>query len=54
MTGTHTGELFGIPPTGRKVRVAQITIERLREGRIVARWQQTDDLSMLRQLGAVG
>ena len=53
LTGTHLGDLFGIPPTGRSVRVAQMTIERFRDGRIVAHHRLTDDLSMLRQLGVL-
>jgi len=53
MTGTHEGDLFGLPPTGRRVRVAQHTIERFRDGRIVAHHRLTDDLSMLRQLGVL-
>jgi steroid delta-isomerase-like uncharacterized protein len=53
LTGTHLGELFGLPATGRAVRVAQITIERFREGRIVAHHRLTDDLGMLRQLGVL-
>jgi steroid delta-isomerase-like uncharacterized protein len=51
LTGTHRGDLFGMPATGRAVRVAQMTIERFRDGRIVAHHRLTDDLSMLRQLG---
>jgi steroid delta-isomerase-like uncharacterized protein len=53
MTGTHEGDLFGLPPTGRAVRVAQHTIERIRDGRIVAHHRLTDDLAMLRQLGVL-
>jgi predicted ester cyclase len=53
MTGTHEGELFGIAPTHRAVRVMQIQIERLRKGRIVDHWRVTDDLTLMRQLGVV-
>ena len=51
MYGTHKGDLFGIPPTGRKVVVKQLQIERIRDGRIVEHWRQSDDLGMMRQLG---
>jgi steroid delta-isomerase-like uncharacterized protein len=51
MTGTHTGELFGIAPTYRKVRVMQIQIERVRDGRITEHWRVTDELALMRQLG---
>jgi len=53
LTGTHTGELFGMPATGRSIKVSQMTFERFREGRIVAHHRLTDDLSMLRQLGVL-
>lgn len=53
LTGTHTGDLFGISPTGRAVRVSQMTFERFRDGRIVAHHRLTDDLSLLRQLGVL-
>lgn len=51
VTGTHRGELFGAPPTGRSFRVPQLTVERFRGGRIVAHHRVTDELGMLRQLG---
>ena len=54
MTGTHLGDLFGVPATGKALRVAQMTFERFREGRIVAHHRLTDDLAMLRQLGQLG
>jgi steroid delta-isomerase-like uncharacterized protein len=54
MRGTHLGELFGIPPTGRKVEVNQINIERIENGRIVEHWRVTDELALQRQLGLIG
>jgi steroid delta-isomerase-like uncharacterized protein len=53
MTGTHTGNFFGLAPSGKAVRVSQMTIEHFRDGQIVSHHRQTDDLSMLRQLGAL-
>jgi steroid delta-isomerase-like uncharacterized protein len=53
MTGTHLGALFGLPPTGRRVRVSQVNIERFHDGRIVEHWRVTDELALMRQLGAV-
>ncbi|WP_394829636.1 ester cyclase [Pendulispora albinea] len=52
MTGTNTGELFGAPPTGRRVRVNQINIEEIRDGRIADHWRVTDELSIQKQLQA--
>jgi predicted ester cyclase len=53
MEGTHTGPLFGIAPTGRRVRVEQMNIERFRGERIVEHWRVTDELSLMKQLGVV-
>jgi steroid delta-isomerase-like uncharacterized protein len=51
LTGTHLGPFFGVAATGRPVRVAQFTIERIRDGQIVAHHRLTDDLALQRQLG---
>ncbi len=53
MTGTHRGDLFGLPPTGKRISVDQINIERIRGGRIAEHWRVTDELSLMKQLGAV-
>lgn len=52
-SGTHRGELMGIPPTGKRVRVALIDINHIENGRLVERWGETDMLGMMRQLGAI-
>jgi steroid delta-isomerase-like uncharacterized protein len=53
MTGTHTGDFFGIPPTGKKVEVSQMQIERIENGKMIEHWRVTDDLSMMKQLGKI-
>ena len=52
-TGTHTGELMGIPPTGKKVTVTGIDINRFSGGKDVEHWGQFDQLGMMQQLGVV-
>jgi steroid delta-isomerase-like uncharacterized protein len=52
-TGKHTGEVNGIPPTGRSIRVDAITIHRLADGKIAETWEVWDTLGFLQQLGAV-
>ncbi|REE74493.1 steroid delta-isomerase-like uncharacterized protein [Rhodococcus wratislaviensis] len=52
-TGTHVGEMNGIPPTGNKIRVDAISIHRLADGKIAETWQVWDTLGFLQQLGAV-
>lgn len=53
MTGTQSDTLFGIPPTGKRIEVNQINIEKIESGRIVEHWRVTDELSMMQQLGVV-
>ena len=50
-TGTHQGELMGMPPTGKKVHITGITIHRISGGKIVETWNNYDSLSMVQQLG---
>ena len=49
-TGTHTGELMGIEPTGRSVSVTGIDIVRVQGGRIVEHRGLTDIVGLMRQL----
>ncbi len=51
MHGTHKGDLFGMAATGKIVKVNQMQIERIINGKIVEHWRQSDDLGMLQQLG---
>lgn len=53
MTGTHEGEFYGIPPTGKKVSQAGTTFYRLEKGRITEIWFLADMLGLMQQLGAV-
>lgn len=53
VTGTHRGEFAGLAPTGRSFTIRQITLERFRDGRIVSHRRVTEELSLLRQLGAI-
>jgi steroid delta-isomerase-like uncharacterized protein len=51
--GTHEGELFGIPATGKQATVTGVTIDRIIDGRIVESWTNWDTLGLLQQLGAI-
>jgi steroid delta-isomerase-like uncharacterized protein len=53
LSGTHLGDFFGIAPTGKRFEVTQTNIERFRDGKIVEHWRNTDELSLMRQLGLV-
>lgn len=50
-SGTHTGSLMGMPATGRAFRSDSVVIDRVVEGRIVERWEVSDILGLMQQLG---
>ena len=51
--GRHTGELMGVPPTGKEIVVEGLNLTRLRDGKIVEEWSNWDTLGMLQQVGAI-
>jgi predicted ester cyclase len=51
--GTHSGELMGVPPTGKQVTVTGIDIYRVAGGKLVERWGEFDQMGMMQQLGVV-
>jgi steroid delta-isomerase-like uncharacterized protein len=52
-SGTHQGELMGMPATGKQATVTGITIDRIVDGRIAESWTNWDTLGLMQQLGAV-
>lgn len=52
-TGTHTGELWGIAPTGKAVNVEGIAVNRILRGQIVETWVIWDALGLMMQLEVV-
>ncbi len=53
LEGTHEGELFGIPPTGKRLSIKSIAVERVSDGKIREHWRVTDELGMMQQLGVI-
>ena len=53
LTGTHTGELAGVPATGNAVQQTGITILRFQDGKVIERWSAADFAPVLRQIGAI-
>jgi steroid delta-isomerase-like uncharacterized protein len=54
MHGVHSGGDFqGLPPTGKQIAVEGITINRVRDGKIVEHRVKADFLGMMQQLGLV-
>jgi len=53
MRGTHRGDFFGIPATGRAVTLPGVHVMRVADGKIAEHWGSNDDLGLLRQIGAL-
>lgn len=54
LTGTHRGDLHGLPPTGKRVEYRAMGILRFANGRAIERWGVGDSLTMMGQLGLLG
>lgn len=49
----HTGDLMGIPPTGKEVAYQYVQFFRFGDGKVVEQWSVRDDMTLMRQLGVV-
>ncbi len=52
-TGTHKGDLMGIPPTGKTVHITGMDILRFENGKIKERWAEINAFSLMQQLGVI-
>jgi predicted ester cyclase len=53
ITGTHTGDLMGMPPTGKHISVEAVDIGRIADGQARERWGGLNMYSLLTQLGVI-
>lgn len=53
ITGTHRGAFQGVESTGRSIEVRGMQIGRFENGKMVERWGSSDELGILKQIGAV-
>lgn len=51
--GTFRGAILGLPPNGKVIEIAGISVHRLAGGKLVEHWAQADLLGFLQQLGAI-
>jgi len=51
ITGTHRGELLGIPATNKKISVSGITINQIADGKILESTVVWDVVALMQQLG---
>ena len=52
-SGTHTGPLFGIPPTGKPFTFATFDMFRIEDGKLAEHWDAVDRLGVMRRLGLI-
>ncbi len=50
---THTGDLSGIPPTGKRITLRGLELYRFANGKIAECWLAYDNLSLMQQLGVI-
>ncbi|MBI3856864.1 MAG: ester cyclase [Planctomycetes bacterium] len=50
-TGTHKGEMMGIPATGIAIKVNEMHLARVKDGKFVEHWGVEDQMAMMLQLG---
>jgi len=53
LTGTHQGELMGIPATGRTVDVSGMSMGEIRDGKAYRHYSVFDNLGLMQQLGVI-
>jgi SnoaL-like polyketide cyclase len=50
--GTHRGEFWGVPPTGRQVTIDLMDVVRIADDQIVEHWNVVDWIGLMHQLQA--
>jgi len=51
--GTHTGDLVGVPASGKPVEMRSIDIWRVQNGLFVEHWDELNLMQMFQQIGAL-
>ena len=52
--GTHQGEFFGVPGTGKRIEITGIQIDRFdQSGQLVEEWPEYDLPGAMKQIGAI-
>jgi len=51
--GKHTGDFFGIPPTGKSVDIERVTLVKMKNGKVTQEQDFMDNTMFLQQLGVV-
>lgn len=51
--GTHKGVLQGVQPSNKRVKVSGMSLQQIKNGKIVEEWVEFDALGMMQQIGAI-
>lgn len=51
MTGTNTGSMMGMAPTGKKIDFTGIDMVRIKNGKAVEHWDYSDNTTFMKQMG---
>ena len=52
-TGTHTGELMGIPPSGKQINIGGMCLFHISDGKVTEWAEVFDQMSLMQQIGAI-
>jgi predicted ester cyclase len=52
--GTHAGPLGEVKPTGKRVKIDGLILDRVVGDRVAERWEHWDQMAMMQQLGLLG
>lgn len=50
--GTHLGNIFGIPATGKLIKISGLTMVSIKNGKLAASWVRNDMVGLIEQLEA--
>jgi predicted ester cyclase len=53
ISGTHRGELMGVPATGKRIETYGMSLVRIEGGKAVEIWSASDQLGLMRTLGVL-
>ncbi|MEA2684819.1 MAG: hypothetical protein QOE93_14 [Actinomycetota bacterium] len=51
--GTHDGDFFGVPPTGKALLSRGMTILKIENGQIAELWEAIDIMGLMQQMGVI-
>ena len=52
-TGTHKGDLMGMPPTGKQIKISGMAIFHIAGGKVTEWAEVFDQMTMMQQIGAI-